>query len=207
MDEKKCWLVVCVQSNREKKTYERLSALGFESFLPLQEETRRWSDRSKKVQRVVIPMVVFARIAPSERISVLRLPSVSRFMVLRGESAPAIIPDAQMERFRFMLDYSEEAVEMCSERIQPGEQVKVITIVKSSKYHLTHVLVNTCVPEVVPESKGDLRKLQATVSTAIVHHFVISCFFCLIHDTLLLTITFALCQTLYHYFTLPAIPP
>ena len=44
MDERKCWLVVCVQSNREKKTYERLSALGFESFLPLQEETRRWSD-------------------------------------------------------------------------------------------------------------------------------------------------------------------
>ena len=131
MDEKKCWLVVCVQSNREKKTYERLSALGFESFLPLQEETRRWSDRSKKVQRVVIPMVVFARIAPSERISVLRLPSVSRFMVLRGESAPAIIPDAQMERFRFMLDYSEEAICMnysplASERIQPGEQVKVI---------------------------------------------------------------------------------
>ena len=126
MDEIKSWLVVCVQSNREKKTYERLKALGYDSFLPLQEETRRWSDRSKKVQRVVIPMVVFARIAPSERISVLRLPSVSRFMVLRGESAPAIIPDAQMERFRFMLDYSEEAVEMCSERIQPGEQVKVI---------------------------------------------------------------------------------
>lgn len=126
MDEIKSWLVVYVQSNREKKTYERLKALGYDSFLPLQEETHRWSDRSKKVQRVVIPMVVFVRISPSERIPVLRLPSVSRFMVLRGESTPAIIPDAQMERFRFMLDYSEEAVEMCSERIQPGEQVKVI---------------------------------------------------------------------------------
>ena len=126
MDEIKSWLVVCVQSNREKKTYERLKALGYDSFLPLQEETHRWSDRNKKVQRVVIPMVVFVRISPSERIPVLRLPSVSRFMVLRGESTPAIIPDAQMERFRFMLDYSEEAVEMCSERIQPGEQVKVI---------------------------------------------------------------------------------
>ena len=32
------WLVVCVQSNREKKTYERLTALGFEAFLPFQEE-------------------------------------------------------------------------------------------------------------------------------------------------------------------------
>ena len=45
------WLVVCVQSNREKKTYERLTALGFEAFLPLQEEIHRWSDRSKKVRR------------------------------------------------------------------------------------------------------------------------------------------------------------
>ena len=49
MDQIKSWLVVCVQSNREKKTYERLKALGYDSFLPLQEETHRWSDRSKKV--------------------------------------------------------------------------------------------------------------------------------------------------------------
>lgn len=74
----------------------------------------------------MIPMVVSARIASSERISVLRLPSASRFMVSRGESAPAIIPDTQMERFRSMLDYSEGAAEMCSKCIQPGEQVEVI---------------------------------------------------------------------------------
>ena len=86
----------------------------------------RWSDRNKKVQRVVIPMVVFARLASTEYIQALRLPSVNRFMVLRGESTPALIPDSQMERFRFMLDYSEQAVEMCSEHLQPGEQVKVI---------------------------------------------------------------------------------
>lgn len=41
MDEIKSWLVVCVQSNREKKTYERLKALGYDSFLPLQEEDRK----------------------------------------------------------------------------------------------------------------------------------------------------------------------
>ena len=71
-------------------------------------------------------MVVFARLASTEYIQVLRLPSVNRFMVLRGESTPALIPDSQMERFRFMLDYSEQAVEMCSEHLQPGKQVKVI---------------------------------------------------------------------------------
>ena len=126
MDEIKSWLVVCVQSNREKKTYERLKALGYDSFLPLQEETRRWSDRSKKVQRVVIPMVVFVRISPSERIPVLRLPSVSRFMVLRGESTPAVIPDEQMHRFKFMLDYSDEAINMSTTPLSPGTKIKVI---------------------------------------------------------------------------------
>ena len=40
------------------------------------------------------------------------LSAVSRYMVLHGESAPAVIPDTQMEKFKFMLDYSEEAVNM-----------------------------------------------------------------------------------------------
>ena len=38
----------------------------------------------------------------------------------------AVIPDLQMERFKFMLDYSEEAVEMCSTPLAPGEMVRVI---------------------------------------------------------------------------------
>ena len=120
------WLVVCVQSNREKKTYERLTALGFEAFLPLQEEIHRWSDRSKKVRRVVVPMVVFARLASTEYIQVLRLPSVNRFMVLRGESTPAVIPDEQMHRFKFMLDYSDEAINMSTTPLSPGTKIKVI---------------------------------------------------------------------------------
>ena len=45
---------------------------------------------------------------------------------LRGQSTPAVIPDEQMERFRFMLDYSEEAIEVCSSPLAPGEQVRVI---------------------------------------------------------------------------------
>ena len=44
MDQIKSWLVVCVQSNREKKTYERLKALGYDSFLPLQEESAAGRD-------------------------------------------------------------------------------------------------------------------------------------------------------------------
>lgn len=124
--EKKSWLVAYVQNNREKKIYERLTSLGIESFLPIQEEIHQWCDRRKKVQKVIIPMCIFVRVTDPERLDVLHLPSVNRFMVLRGENKPATIPDSQMERFKFMLDYSEQTVEMCYEHLQSGERVRVI---------------------------------------------------------------------------------
>ena len=104
------WLVAYVQSCLEKKTAERLKAMGVEYYLPIQSEIRQWSDRRKKVER---PLP-------------LTLQAISRYMVLRGESRPAVIPEEQMERFRFMLDYSPEAVEICSTPLAAGDAVKVI---------------------------------------------------------------------------------
>lgn len=120
------WLVAYVQSCLEKKTAERLTAMGVECYLPVQTEIRQWSDRRKKVQHLVIPMMIFVHVTPKERPLPLTLQAVSRYMVLRGESTPAVIPDEQMERFRFMLDYSPEAVELCSTPLAAGDAVKVI---------------------------------------------------------------------------------
>lgn len=122
----KQWLVAYVRMHHEKKTRDRLAAMGIESFLPIQEEIRQWSDRRKKMERVVIPMMLFVHVDREERDRVLTLSSVSRYMVLRGESAPAVIPDRQMERFKFMLDYSEDTIELSTDMLAPGELVKVI---------------------------------------------------------------------------------
>lgn len=108
----KKWLVAYVRLHHEKKTAERLTAMSIENFLPIQEEIRQWTYRKKKIERVVIPMMIFVHVNAGERSLVLTLSAVSRYMVLHGEHTPAVIPDEQMERFKFMLDYSEEAVEM-----------------------------------------------------------------------------------------------
>ena len=71
-------------------------------------------------------MMIFVHVTPQERPLPLSLQAISRYMVLRGESTPAVIPDEQMAQFRFMLDYSPEAVEMCSVPLAPGDAVKVI---------------------------------------------------------------------------------
>ena len=98
----KKWLVAYVRLHHEKKTAERLTAMNIENFLPVQEEIRQWTYRKKKIKRVVIPMMIFVHVDAAERSQVLTLSAISRYMVLHGEHTPAVIPDEQMERFKFM---------------------------------------------------------------------------------------------------------
>nr|WP_294477608.1 UpxY family transcription antiterminator [uncultured Bacteroides sp.] len=122
----KRWYVAMVRMHHEKKVAERLGKMGIESFIPVQQEVHQWSDRRKMVETVLLPMMVFVHADSVERKEVLSFSTVSRYMVMRGESSPAVIPDEQMARFRFMLDYSEEAVSMSSSPLARGEKVRVI---------------------------------------------------------------------------------
>ncbi len=122
----KRWYVAMVRMHHEKKVSERLEKMGIESFVPVQQEVHQWSDRRKVVECVLLPMMVFVHANGKERKDVLSLSTVSRYMVMRGESSPAVIPDEQMARFRFMLDYSEEAISMNSAPLARGERVRVI---------------------------------------------------------------------------------
>lgn len=122
----KCWYVANVRIHHEKKVAERLGEMGIETFVPVQQEIHQWSDRRKLVRAVLLPMMVFIYADPKERMLALTLSTVSRYMVLRGEGKPVVIPDDQMARFRFMLDYSEEAISMNSSILTRGEKVRVI---------------------------------------------------------------------------------
>ncbi len=71
-------------------------------------------------------MIVFVRVSSSQRNQLLNIPAVYRYLVLRGEKTPAIIPDHEMDSFRFMIDYSETPVNMQERLLKPGEFVRVI---------------------------------------------------------------------------------
>ena len=122
----KRWYVALVRMHHEKKVSEYLNKVGIENFVPVQKEIHQWSDRRKLVESVLLPMMVFVHADPRERMEVLNFTTVSRYMVMRGESTPAVIPDDQMARFRFMLDYSEEAICMNSSPLARGEKVRVV---------------------------------------------------------------------------------
>ena len=118
----KRWLVAIVRICHEKKRVSGLRKWGIENFLPIQQEVHQWSDRRKVVDRVLLPMMIFVHVDLQEQKEVLTLSSISRYMVLRGESTPAVIPDQQMLRFKFMLDYSDETISMSTSPLAPGEK-------------------------------------------------------------------------------------
>lgn len=115
-----------VRFHHEKKVRDVLEDKGIECFLPVQEEIRQWSDRKKKIERVLIPMMLFVRIADMQRMMVLSNPSVSGFLRLKGESKPARIPDDQMDRFKFMVGAADSAIQFTDHPLTPGEKVRVV---------------------------------------------------------------------------------
>lgn len=121
------WYVFYVRMHHEKKTAETLKALGITHYLPVQEVVRQWSDRRKKLKVVVIPMMLFVRVDETKRVELLRdIPALTGTLIDRTTHRPAIIRDEEMERFMFMLDYSDEAVHFINEPLQAGEKIQVI---------------------------------------------------------------------------------
>ena len=120
------WHAVFTASRAEKKVRVRLEEEGVECFLPVQTVVRQWTYRKSRVVVPVIAGMVFVRVTKGEQVKVLQTKGVVAFLKLRGESGPAVIPDKQMEGFRFLLDFSEEAVEMVNEDVAVGDLVQVV---------------------------------------------------------------------------------
>lgn len=55
----KRWIAVLVQVRSEKAVGKQLTKLGIGNYVPTQTEIHQWSDRKKKVERIVIPSIVF----------------------------------------------------------------------------------------------------------------------------------------------------
>ena len=122
----KRWIAALVQMCMEKKVGERLTKLGVENYVPTQTEIRPWSDRKKKVERVVIPMVVFVHTDEKTERSLRMHSFIRKILTYPGQTAAAVIPDDQIDRLKFMLRQSDSPVEMMEQRLQVGDKVHIV---------------------------------------------------------------------------------
>ena len=122
----KRWIAALVQMCMEKKVGERLTKLGVENYVPTQTEIRQWSDRKKKVERVVIPMVVFVHTDEKTERSLRMHSFIRKILTYPGQTAAAVIPDDQIDRLKFMLRQSDFPVEMMEHHLQVGDKVHIV---------------------------------------------------------------------------------
>lgn len=125
----KRWIAVLVQVNCEKRTATRLGKVGYETYIPTQQEIHQWSDRKKKVERLIMPMVVFVRATVREEEWIRDQSYIYKLLALPGsdEDKKRIatpIPDNQIERLRFLLENAETEVSIVS-NFNVGDSVRV----------------------------------------------------------------------------------
>lgn len=132
-DERK-WFIAVVGNNTEKSSNKKLEELGYETYLPIQEYTSVWKDgRKKKRERVVIPHIIFTKLTEKERLTVVNLPFINYFMVNKATKvnefnrhSPAIVPDEQIRKLRFMLGQNDSEVLFDPTKAKLGDKVRII---------------------------------------------------------------------------------
>ena len=131
---KSYWFVAIVNHNSEKQSSEKLSKMGIVNYLPTQIEIRMWRNgRKSKVDKIVIPSTLFINCTEQTRKEIVNLPFIFRFMTnkagsIKGSSNKplALIPDAEIERLKFMLGQSDIPVEITERPFKTGDKVRVI---------------------------------------------------------------------------------
>jgi transcription antitermination factor NusG len=87
------WYAAYTHARHEKKVAEQLQQRGIEHFLPVYHSVRRWKDRRKELDLVLFPGYVFVRFSLADRLRVLQLPGVARFVTFNGQPARLLNDD------------------------------------------------------------------------------------------------------------------
>jgi transcription termination/antitermination protein NusG len=89
------WYALYTCANHEKHVAAELRVRSVEHFLPLYSSVRRWKDRRVTLDLPLFPGYVFVSVALRDRLKVLQIPSVVRFVAFNG--VPTALPNDEME--------------------------------------------------------------------------------------------------------------
>lgn len=116
------WYAAYTHARHEKKVAQQLEERGIEHFLPVYHSVRLWKDRRKELDLVLFPGYVFTRIDPGDKLRVLQLPGVVRFVSFNGQPTP--LPGDDLEALRNALQHGLRAEH--HPYLTAGRRVKVV---------------------------------------------------------------------------------
>jgi len=118
------WYALYVRSRYEKKVHQRLLEQGIESFLPLLETWKQWSDRKKKVSEPLFRGYVFVNIdLQQDTINVIDTEGVVKFIGIRR--TPSIIAERDIQWLRKLVR-EPDAINRRVNTLPAGQRVRVL---------------------------------------------------------------------------------
>ena len=99
------WYALQTRYHAERQVQRQLCKKGFQTFVPVVEEVRRWSDRQKRIQIPLFSGYTFVHTSLSleARARVLQTTGVLRFLSFAGEVMP--VPTRQIEDLQRLLQH------------------------------------------------------------------------------------------------------
>ena len=116
------WYALYTKSRHEKKVDFQLQEKGIESYLPLRQVWRQWSDRRKLIDEPLFRCYVFIHVDERGRLSALQTYGAVRVVSFNGR--PAVVRDEEIENIkRILREYP--AAEAC-EPFHVGDRVEIV---------------------------------------------------------------------------------
>ena len=132
-EQQKYWFAARTRDKQEftvRKSLDRLKSeehLDLDYYLPTRFVVSQLKYRRKRSEVPVIRNLVFVHSTKQTACDISNIYNVPLFyMKDLSTHSMLVVPDKQMEDFRFLLDFSEEAVEMTNENIKAGDLVRVV---------------------------------------------------------------------------------
>jgi transcriptional antiterminator RfaH len=123
----KQWLVVYTKSRFEKKVVEQITKVGIEVYCPLKKTKKQWSDRTKWIDEPLFKSYVFVHVSEQERIKVLQVFGVVRFLYWLQK--PAVVKQKEIDEIkRWLNEYDHSLIEI--KKYLPGDRV----VIKSGSF-------------------------------------------------------------------------
>lgn len=121
----KFWIAAYTRPKSEKKAAVELAKSDIETYVPIQTQIKEWSDRRKKVDVVVIPMILFAKVAVEDILTVKKHPLIINVLGYPGRKQPANIPDEQIFSLKYMLKDADSPVTFIEHPFNLTDTVRV----------------------------------------------------------------------------------
>ena len=119
------WYVIYTKPNTEKGVSNRLIEKNIESYCPLIEEQRQWSDRKKRVLIPLFKSYVFVKLDnyKNDCVMVLQMPGVIKFIWWMGK--PGIVKDKEIELIRDFLKEHKDSKIIVDNNVSKGDSVDI----------------------------------------------------------------------------------